>query len=155
VPPLRVEWADSKGEGSCNSDVKSLHVSTLPDDTSEEDLREAFLPYGAIERIALLDRKSDRVGDKSKKRDYAFVHYEKRSTMLKAFEVCLIVCSACYAPLAGSTRSFWLAFMKTCHIERLSSSNLALAKYIDWGSWESAYFMSISTFCNTCFAMTG
>jgi hypothetical protein len=91
VPPLKVEWADAKGEGSCNSEVKSLHVSNFPDDTTEEDLKEAFLPHGAIERIALLDRKRDQGAEAGKKRDYAFVHYEKRSTMLKAFNVCFIV----------------------------------------------------------------
>ena len=88
MPPLRVEWADTKGEGTCNSDVKSLHVSNFPEDTTEESLKEAFAELGPLERVALLDRKNDRGGSEpGKKRDYAFIHYEKRSTMLKVFEV--------------------------------------------------------------------
>lgn len=88
TPPLRVEWADTKGEGSCNSEVKSLHITNLPEDTTEDSLREAFSKYGPLERIALLDRKNDRGGEPGKRREYAFVHYEKRSVMLQAYEVC-------------------------------------------------------------------
>lgn len=67
--------------------MKSLHISNLPSDTTEEAITEAFKPYGPMERIALLDQKN---GEAGKKRDYAFVHYEKRSNMLKAFEVRLV-----------------------------------------------------------------
>lgn len=82
-----MEWADTKGEGSCNSEVKSLHVSNLPEDTTEADLNDAFTPLAPLERIALLDRKNERGDNTGKKREYAFIHYEKRSTMLKVFEV--------------------------------------------------------------------
>lgn len=95
-PPLRAEWADTKGEGSCNSEVKSLHVSNLPENSTEDSLKEVFAPLGPLERVALLDHKSKGgASEPVKKRDYAFIHYEKRSTMLKVFEVRSPTCVYC------------------------------------------------------------
>ena len=86
-PSLRVEWADTKAHEADQADVKSLHISNLPEDCTEEQIRSALESLSPIERVALLDQKQSRPGDPVKKREYAFVHYNKRSTALKVLEV--------------------------------------------------------------------
>lgn len=86
-PSLRVEWADTKAHEADQADVKSLHISNLPEDCTEEQIRSALERLSPIERVALLDQKQSRPGDPVKKREYAFVHYNKRSTALKVLEV--------------------------------------------------------------------
>jgi hypothetical protein len=120
-PPLRVEWADTKGqEGSNNSDVKSLHVSNLPYDCTEDMLREAFEVHAPIERIALLDRKVQRQGEQNKKREYAFVHYEKRSTALRVLEVRFLGGRTCI--LLIRIRSLLSTHRFTCYAAIAASS---------------------------------
>lgn len=84
---MRIEWADTKSHEADQADVKSLHISNLPEDCTEEQIRNALESLAPIERIALLDQKQSRPGDPVKKREYAFVHYTKRSTALKVLEV--------------------------------------------------------------------
>lgn len=86
-PSLRVEWADTKAHEADQADVKSLHISNLPEDCTEEQIRTALERFACIERVALLDQKQSRPGDPVKKREYAFVHYTKRSTALQVLEV--------------------------------------------------------------------
>jgi hypothetical protein len=86
-PPLRVEWADSKAHEVDNPDVKSLHVGNLPEECTEEKLRAAFEPLAPLDRVALLDQKPGRGGEPGKKRDYAFIHYDRRSVAIRVLEV--------------------------------------------------------------------
>ena len=82
-PPLRVEWAEGKQDGD-QSGVKSLHIAHLPEDMTEEKLLAAFTAYGgAIERIAMPEQRPGEM----RKRNFAFVHYDKRSTALRVLEV--------------------------------------------------------------------
>ena len=82
-PPLRVEWAEGKQEGD-QSGVKSLHLANLPDGVTEEKLLAAFEAYGGpIERVAVPEA---RPGE-TRKRNFAFVHFDNRSTALRVLEV--------------------------------------------------------------------
>jgi hypothetical protein len=83
-PPLRVEWAEGKSDGD-QTTVKSLHVSNLPDNCTEEKITATFQALGGpIEKVAMMEPKP---GD-TRKRNFAFVHFDKRSTALRVLEVC-------------------------------------------------------------------
>lgn len=70
--------------------VRSLHVTNLPEGCTEAQLRSVFDALGpATERIALLDNKNRGPhGGDGGGREYAFVHFAKRSDMLRVLEVC-------------------------------------------------------------------
>jgi RNA recognition motif-containing protein len=79
-----VEWAEGKSDGD-QTTVKSLHVSNLPENCTEEKLTATFTALGGvIEKVAMMDAKPGDV----RKRNFAFVHFDKRSTALKVLEVC-------------------------------------------------------------------
>ena len=53
--------------------VKVVYVRNLKNEVTEDELKQLFEPYGAIERVR-------------KVRDYGFVHFEERDHALKAIE---------------------------------------------------------------------
>ena len=53
--------------------VKVLYVRNLKSDVTEEQLREAFVVHGDIEKV-------------KKVKDYGFVHFAERDSALKALE---------------------------------------------------------------------
>ena len=57
----------------CLLQVKVLYVKNLKSTVTEDNLRKAFEPYGAIERV-------------KKTKDYGFIHFENREDALKAME---------------------------------------------------------------------
>ena len=68
-----VDWADPQEEpdDETMSKVKVLYVRNLTQETTEEALKEAFEPFGHVERV-------------KKIKDYAFVHFEERESAIKA-----------------------------------------------------------------------
>jgi RNA recognition motif-containing protein len=83
---LRCEWAEAKHEADLAL-VKSLHISNLPEDCTDAQLKQLFEDMApGVERIAMLDDRKGR--DDGQRRNFAFVHYRKRSDALRALEVC-------------------------------------------------------------------
>lgn len=70
---ILVDWADPQEEPDeeTMSKVKVLYVRNLTNDVCENDLKELFEEYGAVERV-------------KKIKDYAFVHFEDRTQALNA-----------------------------------------------------------------------
>lgn len=66
-----------------------LYVKNLKSTVTEENLRKAFEPYGAIERV-------------KKTKDYGFIHFENREDALKAMEE------------LNGTVSFWAIWSLAC-----------------------------------------
>ncbi|KAJ7385714.1 hypothetical protein OS493_013745 [Desmophyllum pertusum] len=72
---LTVDWADPQEEPDADvmSKVKVLYVRNVSPNITEEQLKEKFVAYGAIERA-------------KKIKDYAFIHFVERDHALKALE---------------------------------------------------------------------
>ncbi|CAG0879199.1 unnamed protein product [Darwinula stevensoni] len=70
-----VDWADPQEEPDQEimSKVKVLYVRNLTQKASEDDLKETFERFGAIERV-------------KKIKDYAFIHFSDREDAIKAME---------------------------------------------------------------------
>lgn len=68
--------------------VKSLYVTGLPEGCTDDQVGEVFskLPV-SYERVVVCDDKVMRPHDAGARRHYAFVHYAKRSDMLRALDV--------------------------------------------------------------------
>lgn len=68
-----VDWADPQDEPDADimSAVKVLYVRNLSQEITEEKIREQFEPFGKIERV-------------KKMKNYAFVHFEDRSSAIEA-----------------------------------------------------------------------
>ncbi|KAL1465887.1 hypothetical protein WDU94_005413, partial [Cyamophila willieti] len=68
-----VDWADPQEEPDTEtmSKVKVLYVRNLTQYCTEEKLREAFEPYGRLERVKRI-------------KDYAFVHFDDRQEAINA-----------------------------------------------------------------------
>ena len=101
--PLEVQWADSKGPDVDAANVKSLYISNLPEEVTETKLKDLLEPFGQIDRVALLHQKDE----PTKMRDYAFIHYMKRSIALQVLEVLHQqhsdkLCFACQLPQLGT-----------------------------------------------------
>lgn len=70
-----VDWADpvEEPDDETMSKVKVLYVRNLKSDISEEQIKEAFEPYGKIEKV-------------KKIKDYGFIHFEERDSAVKAMD---------------------------------------------------------------------
>jgi heterogeneous nuclear ribonucleoprotein R len=70
-----VNWAEPQEEPDeeVMAKVKVLYVKNLKSTVSEDQLRQVFQPYGAVERV-------------KKTKDYGFVHFENRQDALRAME---------------------------------------------------------------------
>ncbi|CAM8941949.1 unnamed protein product [Rhodiola kirilowii] len=78
-----VTWADPKNTPNSSSaaaaQVKALYVKNIPDNTTTDQLKEVFQPYGEVTKVVMPPSKSG-----SAKRDFGFVHFAERSSALKA-----------------------------------------------------------------------
>ncbi|CAM8945337.1 unnamed protein product [Rhodiola kirilowii] len=78
-----VTWADPKNTPNSSSaaaaQVKALYVKNIPDNTTTDQLKEVFQPYGEVTKVVKPPSKSG-----SAKRDFGFVHFAERSSALKA-----------------------------------------------------------------------
>ncbi|GAX77450.1 hypothetical protein CEUSTIGMA_g4894.t1, partial [Chlamydomonas eustigma] len=79
---LTVTWAEPKKNDALQEQVKSIYVGNLPENVDESKLKSIFSAYGKISQIVLLKDPND----PSKLRNYGFVHYEERSSALKAID---------------------------------------------------------------------
>jgi len=60
-------------------EVKSVYVRKLPENVTEEQLRELFGRHGEVTKVVLLEQKPGQP-----KRDFGFVHYADHSSAIKA-----------------------------------------------------------------------
>eukprot|EP00271_Cylindrocystis_brebissonii_P014310 TRINITY_DN3562_c0_g2_i1.p1 TRINITY_DN3562_c0_g2~~TRINITY_DN3562_c0_g2_i1.p1 ORF type:complete len:642 (+),score=194.84 TRINITY_DN3562_c0_g2_i1:113-2038(+) len=81
--PPTISWADPRPEpdASAMSSVKVVYVKGLPEDTTEDELREALSVHGEVTRVLLPAPKPG-----MPPRDFGFVHFADRSMALKACE---------------------------------------------------------------------
>lgn len=73
--PIFVDWADALDvpDESIMSEVRVLYVRNLTAAVTEEQIRDIFGQFGAVERV-------------KKMKDFAFVHFEQRSDALEAMK---------------------------------------------------------------------
>lgn len=76
---ITVKWATS--QRSSSDEVKSVYVRNLPENVTEEQLRELFGRHGEVTKVVLLEQKPGQP-----KRDFGFVHYADHSSAMKAIE---------------------------------------------------------------------
>eukprot|EP00252_Welwitschia_mirabilis_P003252 TRINITY_DN13342_c0_g3_i1.p1 TRINITY_DN13342_c0_g3~~TRINITY_DN13342_c0_g3_i1.p1 ORF type:complete len:497 (+),score=157.68 TRINITY_DN13342_c0_g3_i1:312-1802(+) len=76
---ITVKWASAQRTSS--EEVKSVYVRNLPENVTEEQLRDLFKQHGEITKIVLMDQKPGQP-----KRDYGFVHFAEHSSAVKAAE---------------------------------------------------------------------
>ncbi|CAJ2632339.1 unnamed protein product [Trifolium pratense] len=77
-----VSWADPRNsESSASSQVKAVYVKNLPEDITQNRLRELFEHHGKITKVALPPAKAGQ--EKSR---YGFVHFADRSSAMKALK---------------------------------------------------------------------
>ncbi|KAI4300483.1 hypothetical protein L6164_033859 [Bauhinia variegata] len=75
-----VSWADHKNsESSAASQVKAVYVKNLPEDITQDRLRELFEHHGKITKVVLPPAKAGQ--EKSR---FGFVHFTERSSAMKA-----------------------------------------------------------------------
>lgn len=87
--PLRVKYADGEVAET------RLFVGRLPRDSTEEDLRELFAPYGHIEEISIL------YGPSGEHRGCAFVRYQTKEEAMRAMAAldCIGRVRGCQTPI--------------------------------------------------------
>ncbi|KAB1219732.1 Heterogeneous nuclear ribonucleoprotein Q [Morella rubra] len=75
-----VTWADPKSapDHSAASQVKALYVKNIPENTSNEKLKELFQRHGEVTKVVMPPGKA------GGKRDFGFIHFAERSSALKA-----------------------------------------------------------------------
>lgn len=75
-----VSWADPKNsaDSSAAAQVKALYLKNLPENVTQEKLKELFEHHGEITKVVLPPAKA------GQKRDFGFVHFAERSSALKA-----------------------------------------------------------------------
>lgn len=76
---ITVKWATS--QRSSSEEVKSIYVRNLPENVTEEQLRELFGRHGEVTKVVLLEQKPGQP-----KRDFGFVHYADHLSAIKAIE---------------------------------------------------------------------
>ncbi|GLJ31291.1 hypothetical protein SUGI_0627750 [Cryptomeria japonica] len=77
---ITVKWA-SHQRTSSTEEVKSVYVRNLPDDVTEEQLKDLFGRHGEVTKVVLLEQRPGQA-----KRDFGFVHFNDHATALKAVE---------------------------------------------------------------------
>lgn len=60
------------------SQVKALYVKNIPENTSNEKLKELFQRHGEVTKVVMPPGKA------GGKRDFGFIHFAERSSALKA-----------------------------------------------------------------------
>lgn len=76
---LTITWADPKSSSdSAASQVKTLYIKNLPENTDKDKLKEMFEKHGEVTKVVLPP------GKPGQKRDFGFVHFAERSSALKA-----------------------------------------------------------------------
>jgi len=80
---LSVDWADPREDPDeqTMSQVKSLYVSQLDYNVTEEMIKEAFGVYGEVDKVALSNKMQY-----AKRKDFAFVTFKEREPALKALD---------------------------------------------------------------------
>ncbi|KAL4369941.1 hypothetical protein AHAS_Ahas06G0016100 [Arachis hypogaea] len=75
-----VTWADPKisPDHSSSSQVKALYVKNIPENVTTEQLKELFRRHGEVTKVVMPPGKA------GGKRDFGFIHYAERSSVLKA-----------------------------------------------------------------------
>lgn len=77
-----VSWADPRNsESSSSSQVKAVYVKNLPENITQNRLKELFEHHGKITKVALPPAKAGQ--EKSR---YGFVHFADRSSAMKALK---------------------------------------------------------------------
>ncbi|XP_057829569.2 heterogeneous nuclear ribonucleoprotein Q-like [Cryptomeria japonica] len=69
---ITVQWAKNNGS---SERMKQVHVSNLPENVTEEQMRELFSPHGEITKVLLFPLKN-----------YGFVHFAEHPSALKAID---------------------------------------------------------------------
>lgn len=75
-----VRWADPKNTPEI-TEVKAIYVNNLPENVTQEQLKELFKCYGEITKVVLPPPKPGQ-----SKREFGFIHYAERESALKAVE---------------------------------------------------------------------
>lgn len=75
-----VTWAEPKNssDSSAVGQVKAIYLKNLPENVTQEKLKELFERHGEITKVVLPPSKS------GQKRDFGFIHFAERSSALKA-----------------------------------------------------------------------
>eukprot|EP01018_Ginkgo_biloba_P013295 Gb_21901 [translate_table: standard] len=76
-----VSWADPKAAPPDINEVKAVYVCNLPDNVTQEQLKELFERHGEITKVVLPLPKAGQT-----KREFGFVHFAERESALKAIE---------------------------------------------------------------------
>eukprot|EP01018_Ginkgo_biloba_P010827 Gb_14828 [translate_table: standard] len=81
---ITVKWETGQRnatETTNTAQVKSVYVRNLPDNVTEEQLRELFQRHGEVTKVVLLEPKPGQP-----KRDFGFVHFADHDSAMKAIE---------------------------------------------------------------------
>ncbi|KAL2345239.1 hypothetical protein Fmac_006524 [Flemingia macrophylla] len=77
-----VSWADPRNsESSVNSQVKALYIKNLPENITQDRLKELFEHHGNVTKVVLPPAKAGQ-----EKRRFGFVHFAERSSAMKALK---------------------------------------------------------------------
>ncbi|ODV62106.1 U1 snRNP complex subunit SNP1 [Ascoidea rubescens DSM 1968] len=77
-------WHPNHDSQIIGNPFKTLFLSRLPYDISEDDLHKIFDQYGEIKRIRIIEDKYN----KNKKKGYAFILFERESDFIQALNSC-------------------------------------------------------------------
>jgi len=80
---LRMDWAEArqKADEEAEKNNTSVYVTKLDEGVTEEQMKEAFAPFGEVKKVTLSNQMPG-----GKRKDYAFITFEKREDALKAAE---------------------------------------------------------------------
>ncbi|CAA0842957.1 RNA-binding (RRM/RBD/RNP motifs) family protein [Striga hermonthica] len=76
-----VSWADPRNAESSSSQIKAVYVKNLPQDVTQDQLKDLFEHHGTITKVVLPPAKPGQENSR-----YGFVHFADRSSTMKALK---------------------------------------------------------------------